>query len=161
MPHCPRKRVMYISQRPGLDPLHQSATHPQAQGWPEGHKPGASFRPCNFDLQVLSRASGRASQVALVVKNSSANAGDRTDRGLIPGLGRSSAGRHGNLFQDFCLENPIYRGAWQATVRHNWSNLAQHDRASDKKWLIPGYWLWWAQHLRARAILFKYWTAFI
>ena len=152
---------MYISQSPGFNPLYQSVTHPQAQGRPEGHKPGASFRPCNFDLGVLSRASGRASQVALVVKNPPANAGDWRDTGLIPGLERSSGERHDNLFQDFCLENPMYRGAWRATVRHNWCSLARHDRASDKKRLIPGYWLWWAQHLRAAAILFKYCTAFI
>ena len=35
---------------------------------------------------------------------------------LIPGSGRSSGGGHGNLIQYFCLENPMDRGAWQATV---------------------------------------------
>ena len=35
------------------------------------------------------------------------------DAGLIPG---SPGGRHGNPFQSFCLENPMDRGAWQATV---------------------------------------------
>ena len=54
-----------------------------------------------------------ASQVALVVKNPPANAGDT---GSIPGLGRSPRGGHGNPLQYSCLENPIYRGAWQATV---------------------------------------------
>lgn len=34
-----------------------------------------------------------------VVKNPSANAGDIRDLGLIPGMGRSSRGRHGNLLQ--------------------------------------------------------------
>ena len=38
----------------------------------------------------------RASQVALVVKNPAASAGDVRDLGLILGLGRSSGGRHGN-----------------------------------------------------------------
>ena len=42
-----------------------------------------------------------------------ANAGDL---GLIPGLGRSSGGGHGNPLQDSCLENPMDRGAWWATV---------------------------------------------
>ena len=37
--------------------------------------------------------------------------------GLIPGLGRSPGGEHGNLLQYSCLENPMDRGAWQATVR--------------------------------------------
>ena len=36
--------------------------------------------------------------------------------GSIPGLGRSPGGGHGNLLQYSCLENPMDRGAWQATV---------------------------------------------
>ena len=52
----------------------------------------------------------------LVVKNMLANAGDVRDRGSIPGLGRSPRGGHGNLLQYSCLENPMDRGAWQATV---------------------------------------------
>ena len=47
-----------------------------------------------------------ASQVVLVVKNLPANAGDRRDAGLTPGLGRSPGGRHGNPLQYSCLENP-------------------------------------------------------
>ena len=53
-----------------------------------------------------------ASQVALVVKNPLANAGDTGDSGLIPGLGRSSGGGNGNLLQYSCLENPMDREAW-------------------------------------------------
>ena len=51
-----------------------------------------------------------------VVKNLPANAGDAEDVGLIPGLQRSPGGRHGNPLQYSCLENPMDRGAWQATV---------------------------------------------
>ena len=58
----------------------------------------------------------RASQVALVVKNPPANAGDIRDAGLIPGLGRSPGGEHGNPLQYSCLENPMDRGARRATV---------------------------------------------
>ena len=47
------------------------------------------------------------SQVALVVKNSSVNAGEA---GLIPGSGRSPGGGHGNLLQYSCLENLMDRG---------------------------------------------------
>ena len=46
------------------------------------------------------------SQVALVVKNTSANTGDIKDVGSIPGLGRSPRGAHGNPLQYSCLENP-------------------------------------------------------
>ena len=51
-----------------------------------------------------------------VVKNPSANAGDKRDPGLIPGLRRSLGGRHGNPLEYSCLENPMDRGAWWATV---------------------------------------------
>ena len=57
-----------------------------------------------------------ASQVALVVKNLPANAGDIRDAGLIPGLERSPGGGHGNPLQYSCLENPTDRGTWWATV---------------------------------------------
>ena len=36
--------------------------------------------------------------------------------GLIPGLGRAPGGGHGNPLQYSCLENPMDRGAWRATV---------------------------------------------
>ena len=36
--------------------------------------------------------------------------------GLIPGLGRSPGGGHGNPLQYSCLENPMDREAWRATV---------------------------------------------
>ena len=48
-----------------------------------------------------------------VVKNPPANAGDT---GLIPGSGRPSGGGNGNPLQYSCLENPMGRGAWRATV---------------------------------------------
>ena len=51
-----------------------------------------------------------------MVKNSRTNARDTRDVGLIPGLGRSSGGGHGNTLQYSCLENPMDRGAWRATV---------------------------------------------
>ena len=38
------------------------------------------------------------------------------DPGSIPGLGRSPGEGNGNPLQDYCLENPMDRGAWQATV---------------------------------------------
>ena len=58
--------------------------------------------------------STRASQVALVVKNLPANAGDIRGPGSIPGLGRSPGGEHGSPLQYSCLENPIDREAWQS-----------------------------------------------
>ena len=46
-------------------------------------------------------------------KESACNVGDL---GSVPGLGRSPVGGHGNPLQYFCLENPMDRGAWWATV---------------------------------------------
>ena len=51
-----------------------------------------------------------------MVKNPSANAGDVGDPSSIPGLRRSSGEGNGNPLQYSCLENPMDRGAWQATV---------------------------------------------
>ena len=51
---------------------------------------------------------------SLVCQVSACNAGGL---GLIPESGRSPAEGNGNLLQDSCLENPMDRGAWQATVR--------------------------------------------
>ena len=50
-------------------------------------------------------------------KESTCNAGDTGDRGLIPGSGRSPGGGHGNPLQNSCLGNPMDRGTWWATVR--------------------------------------------
>ena len=66
------------------------------------------------------------SLVALVVKTLPANAGDLRDVGLIPGLERSPGEENGNPLQYSCLENPMERGAWQATIHmvtKSWAQL--------------------------------------
>ena len=76
---------------------------------------------------LASRALGSgASQVVLVVKNLPANAGDIRGAGSISGSGRSLGGGHGSPLQYSCLENPMDRGAWQATVHgvtQSWTRL--------------------------------------
>ena len=54
--------------------------------------------------------------VALVEKNPPANTGDIREVALIPGSRRSSGVGNGNPLLYFCLENPMDREAWQATV---------------------------------------------
>ena len=56
------------------------------------------------------------SVVVLGVKNPPANAGDIREVGLIPGSERSPAEGSGSPLQYSCLENPMDRGAWCATV---------------------------------------------
>ena len=55
-------------------------------------------------------------------KESACNVGDL---GLIPGSGRSPGGGNGNPLQYSCLENPMDRGAWWATVHG--SQRVGHD----------------------------------
>ena len=50
------------------------------------------------------------------VKSLLVNAGDFRDSGLIPGLGKPPGGGHSNPLQYSCLENPMDRVAWWATV---------------------------------------------
>ena len=62
-----------------------------------------------------------------MVKNLPANAGDIRDVGSIPGLGRYPGGGNGNPLQYSCLENPMDRGAWRATVHgvtKSWTGLS-------------------------------------
>ena len=54
--------------------------------------------------------------MVVVVKNLPANAGDVKDTGSNHGSGRSPGGGHGNPLLYSYLENPMDRGAWQATV---------------------------------------------
>ena len=62
-----------------------------------------------------------------VVRNLPANAGDVRDVGSIPRLGRSPGGGNDCPLQYSCLENPVDRGAWQATVH----GVAESTRLSD------------------------------
>ena len=57
-----------------------------------------------------------ASQVMLVVKKTLAYTGDVREGSSVLGLGRSPGGGHGNPLLYPCLENPMDRGAWWATV---------------------------------------------
>ena len=56
------------------------------------------------------------SQLALVEKNPPADAGDVSDVGSVPGSGRSPGEGNDNPVHCSCLENPMDRGAWWATV---------------------------------------------
>ena len=63
-----------------------------------------------------------------VVKNLPANVGDM---GSVPESGRPPGGGHGNPLRYFCLENPMDRGAWRATVhRAAESDMTEHNYVS-------------------------------
>ena len=66
--------------------------------------------------------------MALVVKNQPGNSGDARDAGSIPGLGRCTGEGDGNPLQ-YCWDDPMDRGAWQATVHgvaKNQTRLSTH-----------------------------------
>ena len=56
----------------------------------------------------------------------------RRHPGLIPGSGRCSGVGHGNPFQYSCLEKPMDRGAWRATV-HGAAKRVRHDLATKQQ----------------------------
>ena len=64
-----------------------------------------------------------------MVKNLPAIAGDIRDSDSTYGSGRSPGGGHGNPLQCSCLENPVDRGAWRATVR----GVAESDMTEETK----------------------------
>ena len=80
-----------------------------------------------------------ASWVVLVVKNPPANTGDIRDTAFDPWVGKIPGGGWSNSLQYSCLENPMGRGAWRATVHRvakSWTRL---------KWLsivIKIVWHW-------------------
>ena len=68
-----------------------------------------SSRTHKFPIEVLHKFPGSS-----VGKESACSAGDP---GLVTGSGRSPGQGNGNPLQYSCLDNPMDRGAWQATVR--------------------------------------------
>ena len=80
-----------------------------------------------------------ASQVAPVVKNPPANAGNVSNPGSIPELGRSLGEGCGSSLQYSCLENSMDRGAWWAVV---------HGVAKSRTWLK-----WLSRHATWRCSL--------
>ena len=76
--------------------------------------PKSRTRLSHFHFHILFY---RVSLVAVMVRNPAANAGDARDTGSILGSGRSPGEGHGNPLQYSCLENPMDRVAWWATVQ--------------------------------------------
>ena len=83
-----------------------------------------------------------ASQVVLVIKNLPANAEDKRDMGLIPGSGGSLGEGYGNPLQYSCLENPMDRGAWRATVHGVTKSLTWLKRFSTHKSSLTPSTMW-------------------
>ena len=113
LPHC--RQMLYC--------LSQQESPSLLQGIFSTQKSNQSLLHCRQSLYQLSYKGSHmvmfkigASQVALVVKNLTVNAGDLRYMDPISELRRSPGGGHGNPLQYSCPENPMDRGAWQATV---------------------------------------------
>ena len=73
-----------------------------------------------------------------MVKNSPAKAGDLRDVDSSPGSGRCPGRGLGNPLQYYCLEHPVVRGAWQATVCKESAKIpGQPKRLSMHTWTSP------------------------
>ena len=76
----------------------------------------------------------KPSWVALVVKTPPASAGGIRDVGCITGSGRLPGGGYSNPLQYSCLENPLDRGDWWATVHRvtkSWTGLKELGAHTD------------------------------
>ena len=92
--------------------------------------------PCYLDWDCIEPGT---SLVAQTIKASACNAGDL---GSIPGLWRSPGEGNGNPFQCSCLENPMDRGACQATVQGvTKSQTRLSDFTSFLYWTYRSRWL--------------------
>ena len=75
----------------------------------------------------------------LVVKTQPDNAGDAGDVGFIPGWGRSPGGGNGNPLQSSCLENPMDRLTWWATVHWVTKNQKQLNKWAQTHITFSGF----------------------
>ena len=89
-----------------------------------------------------------AFHVALVVKNTPANAREVRDAGSVPASGRSPGGGHGNPFQCSRLENSMDRGACWVTVHG-----VTKSRTQQSDWTQHILWSWWHSQDKLRILV--------
>ena len=108
--HCQVWQTRWkILQRPGNDIPDRWAEGKTLELSPSLWDPGSIWEKIHSPNQGL--------LLWLRNKESTCSAGTTGDTGSVPGLGRSPGGGNGNPLQYPCLENPMDRGAWWATVR--------------------------------------------
>ena len=141
--NLPAMRETWVRSLGWKDPL---ATHSSFLAWriPWKEKPGRlksmgsqrvgyDWATFAFQFTYYVKPILWASQVVLVVKNPPTNAGDARDMGSIPGPRRSPGVGNDNPFQYSCLEKPMDRWAWRATVqglqkvRQDWATSTWDD----------------------------------
>ena len=103
----------------------------------------AALKIQNISFILYQVILSRASQVALVVMNPLANAGDVRDMGLISRSGRSPGEGHGNPLQYSCLENPwtdeVHLPPYTRVHAHGFQNHGQKDDEGNALAIIYKY----------------------
>ena len=82
-----------------------------------------------------------------MVKNLPANVGDIKDAGSGSGSGRSSEGGNSKPLQYSCLENPMDRGAWRATVHGVKKSQTQLERLSMHAHTVLLYYIYYREYM--------------
>ena len=100
---------------------HSGAVAEQSQCMDDFPKPGGKGKLGTKENRLIQRMTGEHTEAEpgprwYSGKESASNAGDVGDVGSIPVSGRSPGRGNGTPLQDSCLENPMDRGAWWATV---------------------------------------------
>ena len=90
-----------------------------------------------------------------MVKDPPVNAGDTGNLGSIPGQGRSLGEGNGNPLQYSCLENPMDRGAWWATVHGVPKELEMTEGLSTHASLELRYQYWINYQYQKNSIMFQ------
>ena len=105
---------------PGIKPTPSALEGEILATGPPGKSPLASFKMYLVSIYTCLWGFPGGSEVK-------ASASDAGDLGLIPGSGRSPGEGNGNPLQYSCLENPMDRGPWWATVHgvaKSWTRLS-------------------------------------
>ena len=111
LPTEPPGKPRYIGLATVENPMDRGACQATFLGWQRvGHELSDETTTTTATGCFMSRATGEASLMAQMVKNSPAKTGDGRDIGSIPGSGRSSEGGNGNPLQYSCLEISMDRG---------------------------------------------------
>ena len=106
---------------------------------PDFHRPTYStwlLKPLTFPVTITGINTIRSDSLTASrgqVKSMTPSAGDIGDVGSIPGSGRAPGGGHNNPLQCSCLQNPMDRGAWWATVHKVTKSRTRRKRLSSSK----------------------------
>ena len=138
--HLPTMRETQVRSVGQEDPVEKEmATHSSTHAWkiPWTEEPvrlqSMGLQRVRHDWAISLQFTSHYTELGLSGKESTSNAGDTVDTGLISESGRSPGGGHGNPLLCSCLETCMDRGAWWATAH------GAEKRQTGLKWLSTHY----------------------